>query len=57
MVTSVTGSSKVNVPKKHSSELVEIDFQPPFKRISIMDELEKHLGEKLPNLEDPGNKT
>ena len=54
MVTSVTGSSKVSVPKKHSTEMVEIDFAPPFRRISIMQELEKHVG-TLPSLEDPGS--
>ncbi len=31
-----------------SDECVEINFKPPFKRISIIPELEKRLGVKLP---------
>jgi lysyl-tRNA synthetase class 2 len=32
---------------------VEIDFTPPFKRISMMEGLEEAMGLKLPELDDP----
>jgi len=48
VVMTVNGSHKVTyhlTPSENSK--VDIDFTPPFKRIDMMDELEKHLG-KLP---------
>lgn len=49
MVKSITGGYKVEYhehgPDKPS---LEIDFTPPFKRVSMIDELEKKLGVKFP---------
>jgi len=39
-------------PKPGAPE-VEIDFTPPFKRISMIEGLEEKMGVKLPELDDP----
>jgi len=50
MVKEITGDYKIKIhpdPTKPEKEL-EIDFTPPWRRICMMDELEKQLGETLP---------
>merc|ERR1719502_2479599 len=49
MVKEITGSYKIKFKKEKEDE-VEIDFSPPWKRISMTDELEKQLGVKLPDI-------
>ncbi|KAM4721794.1 lysine--tRNA ligase isoform 2-T2 [Rhinophrynus dorsalis] len=49
MVKHITGSYKVSYhPEGPEGQAVEIDFTPPFRRISMVQELEKALGKKLP---------
>lgn len=50
LVKEVTGSFKIKIhpdPKQPEKE-VEIDFSPPWKRLSMIEELEKCLGETIP---------
>lgn len=50
MVKDLTGSYKIKIhpdPLKPEKEL-EIDFSPPWRRMPMMEELEKELGEPLP---------
>lgn len=53
MVKRITGSYQVKYHPKgkdeEGSEEVTIDFTPPFKRIRMMDELEKRLKVKFPD--------
>lgn len=50
MVKAIHGSYKVLYhPNGPDGEVVEIDFTPPFKRISMMKTLEEILDVKLPN--------
>lgn len=50
MVKAIHGSYKVLYhPSGPDGEVVEIDFTPPFKRISMMKTLEEILDVKLPN--------
>lgn len=53
MVKEITGSYKIKYQPKPNEEEVEIDFTPPFKRISMMEGIEAKIGEKLPELDDP----
>lgn len=49
MVKHVTGGYKVTYhPEGPESQAYEIDFTPPFRKISMVGELEKVLGVKLP---------
>lgn len=52
MVKAITGSYKVKYhPNKTETELgeeFEVDFTPPFRRMSMLEELEKVLGVKFP---------
>ncbi|EHA97333.1 Lysyl-tRNA synthetase [Heterocephalus glaber] len=49
MVKNITGSYKVTYhPDGPEGQAYEIDFIPPFQRISMVEELEKALGVKLP---------
>lgn len=49
MVKYVTGDYKIVYhPKGPEGEALTIDFTPPFRRISMMAELEKKIGVKLP---------
>ncbi|KAM3920617.1 lysine--tRNA ligase isoform 2-T2 [Leptodactylus fuscus] len=49
MVKHITGSYKVTYhPEGPEGPAQEIDFTPPFRRISMVHELEKVLGKKLP---------
>lgn len=49
MVKHLTGGYKVTYhPEGPEGPEYEIDFTPPFRKISMLDELEKVLGVKLP---------
>ncbi|CEG41258.1 lysine-trna ligase [Plasmopara halstedii] len=55
IVKDVTGSFKIQYPLDEVNEgacnaIVEIDFTPPFKRLSILETLEDCIGEKLPDV-------
>lgn len=53
MVKEITGGYKIMYQPKPNAEEVEIDFTPPFKRISMMEGIEEKIGKKLPSLSDP----
>jgi lysyl-tRNA synthetase class 2 len=53
LVKSVTGGYVIRYSPKPGSPEVEIDFTPPFKRISMMEGLEDAMQCKLPALDDP----
>ncbi|CAK4710629.1 hypothetical protein LEN26_013604 [Aphanomyces euteiches] len=46
MVQEITGGSKITIVK--DEETVEIDFTPPYKRISMVSEIEKLTGTTIP---------
>lgn len=49
MVKHITGGYKVTYhPDGPEGQACEIDFTPPFRRISMTQELEKELGVKFP---------
>jgi lysyl-tRNA synthetase class 2 len=48
MVLSIHGTHKVWYHRQGDAEATLVDFTPPFKRISMIGELEKILGEKIP---------
>ena len=53
MVKEITGGYKIKYQPKPNTEEVEIDFTPPFKRISMIEGIEEKIGEKLPLFDDP----
>eukprot|EP00934_Nitzschia_sp_Nitz4_P004369 Nitzschia sp. Nitz4//scaffold254_size28068//12095//14267//NITZ4_008151-RA/size28068-augustus-gene-0.30-mRNA-1//1//CDS//3329544331//4359//frame0 len=53
LVKKVTGGYKIKYSPKPGMPEVEIDFTPPFKRISMMEGLEEAMKCKLPALDDP----
>jgi hypothetical protein len=53
MVKEIKGAAKVPHTNLHTNETVEIDFTPPFRRLSIMSELEKQM--QVGQLPDPNN--
>lgn len=53
MVKEITGGYKIKYQPKPNTEEVEIDFTPPFKRISMIEGIEEKIGQKLPDLDDP----
>lgn len=53
LVKKVTGGYKIKYSPKPGMAEVEIDFTPPFKRISMMEGLEEAMNTKLPALDDP----
>jgi lysyl-tRNA synthetase class 2 len=53
LVKEITGDYKIKYSPKPGQPEVEIDFTPPFKRISMMDGLEEAMKCKLPALDDP----
>jgi lysyl-tRNA synthetase class 2 len=51
MVKEITGSYIIKFhpdPEKQPEKVLDIDFTPPWRRISMMEELEKELGVALP---------
>jgi lysyl-tRNA synthetase class 2 len=53
LVKSITGDYKIMYSPKPGMDEVEIDFKPPFRRISMMEGLEEKMNVKLPALDDP----
>jgi len=53
MVKEITGGYTIQYSPKPGMPEIEIDFTPPFKRISMMDGLEEAMKVKLPSLDDP----
>ena len=53
MVKEITGSYIIHYAADEGGEPVEIDFSPPWKRISMIDGLEEATGEKFPLMEAP----
>lgn len=53
MVKDITGGYKIKYSPKPGMDEVEIDFTPPFKRISMMEGIEEAMKTKLPSLDDP----
>lgn len=53
MVKEITGDYKIKYSPKPGAPEVEIDFQPPWPRISMMEGLEEKMNCKLPALDDP----
>jgi len=53
MVKKITGGHKINFQPKPGADEVEIDFSPPYRRISMIGGIEEHIGEKLPGFDDP----
>jgi lysyl-tRNA synthetase class 2 len=53
MVKEITGSYIVPYAAEEGGEPVMIDFSPPWRRISMIDGLEKATGEKFPLMEAP----
>jgi lysyl-tRNA synthetase class 2 len=53
LVMKICGSYKIKYSPKPGQPEVEIDFTPPFKRISMMEGLEEAMNCKLPELDDP----
>jgi lysyl-tRNA synthetase, class II len=51
LVYHIFGSYKINyhIKGRESSELVEIDFTPPFKRMSMIEDLEREIGVNFPS--------
>ncbi|CAM9537942.1 unnamed protein product [Pylaiella littoralis] len=53
MVKKICGSFKIKYHLEPGEEPKEVDFTPPFRRVSMMDGLEEVLKVKLPALDDP----
>lgn len=53
MVEEITGGHTITYhPEGPEGPAWEIDFTPPFKKVSMIDELEKKLNVKFPSAED-----
>jgi lysyl-tRNA synthetase class 2 len=53
LVMKICGSFKIKYVPKPGMDEVEIDFTPPFKRISMIEGLEERMNTKLPEMDDP----
>lgn len=53
MVQKICGSFKIKYQLNPGEDPLEVDFTPPFRRVSMMDGLEEVLKVKLPALDDP----
>lgn len=53
IVKEITGSYIISYKANQDSEPINIDFTPPFKRISMIDGLEKSMNIKFPSLDSP----
>lgn len=53
MVKKICGSYKIKYRLIAEEEPLEVDFTPPFRRVSMLDGLEEVLKCKLPSLDDP----
>src|SRR5205823_6556161 len=53
MAKAITGSYKVTYhPEGPEGPAIEIDFTPPFKRVNMLETLEKELNVKFPDPKD-----
>ena len=48
MVVALTGGSTITIQKEESQPPITIDFTPPFKRISMVAEIEKLTSSTIP---------
>lgn len=53
MVKKICGSYIIKYHLEPGEEPKEVDFTPPFRRVSMIDGLEEVLKVKLPALDDP----
>ena len=53
MVKDITGSFVIKFSPKPGAPEVEVDFSPPWKRVSMISGLEEVMGIKLPKMDDP----
>jgi len=53
LVKKICGSFKIKYSPKPGMDEVEIDFTPPFKRISMIEGLEEKMNTTLPAMDDP----
>merc|ERR1712137_1208812 len=53
IVKDITGGFKIKYTPNPGCQPMDIDFTPPFKRISMLEGLEEAINEKLPELDDP----
>mmetsp|Transcript_2418 Transcript_2418/g.6489 ORF Transcript_2418/g.6489 Transcript_2418/m.6489 type:complete len:680 (-) Transcript_2418:205-2244(-) len=53
LVKKICGSYKIKYSPKPGMDEVEIDFTPPFKRISMIEGLEEKMETTLPAMDDP----
>ncbi|CAM9193739.1 unnamed protein product [Ectocarpus sp. 6 AP-2014] len=53
MVKKICGSFKIKYQLNPGEDPLEVDFTPPFRRVSMIDGLEEVLKVKLPALDDP----
>ena len=53
LVKKICGSFKIKYSPKPGMPEVEIDFTPPFKRISMIEGLEERMNCTLPSMDDP----
>jgi len=53
LVMKICGSFKIKYSPKPGMPEVEIDFTPPFKRISMIEGLEERMNCTLPSMDDP----
>lgn len=53
MVKKICGSYKIKYHLNPGEDPLEVDFTPPFRRVSMIDGLEEVLNVKLPALDDP----
>jgi len=53
MVKEITGGYKIKYSPKPGDPEVEIDFSPPFKRISMIEGLNEAMNTTLPAMDDP----
>lgn len=53
MVKDITGGYKIKYSPKPGAPEIEVDFTPPFKRISMIEGLNEAMNTTLPALDDP----
>eukprot|EP00536_Pseudo-nitzschia_multiseries_P001577 jgi/Psemu1/234761/estExt_Genewise1.C_200004 len=53
LVMKICGSYKIKYAPKPGMDEVEIDFTPPFKRISMIEGIEEKMNTTLPAMDDP----
>lgn len=56
MVQTITESQHVPFASQPDSKPTMLDFAPPFRRVDVVDELERKVGQALPDLDSGGMK-